>query len=181
MDRARELEQSLRWLMQERVAIVAYIRTIVQDRHGAEDVFQNVALVAMRKEPPADERGRFVAWARVTARLEALNWIRRQRRSPVSLDREALERCARPGGSRLPAARPRLAELLRACVDRLPAHSRQMLDLRYVHGDDCREIARKLNRSVGTVYVTFNRIHRTLERCVLSRDGQGECGDCTPM
>lgn len=175
MDRAHELNQCLKWLVDEQVAIVAYIRTIVQDPHAAEDVFQNVALVAVRKRPSGDQRSRFIAWARAAARLEALNWVRRQRRAPRPLDAEALERCVPKRDGAMPELRMSAVELLHACVDRLPPHSRRMLDLRYVHGEDCTAIATRLNRSVGAVYVTFNRIHRQLERCMLLRERAMNC------
>jgi DNA-directed RNA polymerase specialized sigma24 family protein len=65
-------------LLRERVKLLAYIRAIVRDNHLAEDVFQEVAVLAVRKRDEIRDRRHFLAWMRLAARNLALKLMRRQ-------------------------------------------------------------------------------------------------------
>jgi RNA polymerase sigma-70 factor, ECF subfamily len=69
-------------------------------------------------------------------------------------------------------AADRLAAL-RACLERLPAHTRQLIHLRYVEECPGEEIAKRLGRPINTVYVTLCRLHKSLGDCVRTTLGQG--------
>merc|ERR1712167_254935 len=81
----------LQRLMSQRDRISAAAWLVVRDAHTAEDIFQNVALKAMAKEVTFDSEGALMSWAFITARREGIDWLRRQKNAPVSLDETILE------------------------------------------------------------------------------------------
>ena len=81
----------LQRLMSQRDRISAAAWLVVRDAHIAEDIFQNVALKALAKEVAFDSDGALMSWAFITARREGIDWLRRQKNAPVSLDETILE------------------------------------------------------------------------------------------
>ncbi len=59
-------------LLEERVRLLAYIWAIVRDSHVAEDVFQEVSLLAVRKRSEIVDQTAFPVWLRKSARFCAL-------------------------------------------------------------------------------------------------------------
>ena len=72
MQDERVQDQAMRSLLAQRGQLIGYIGAIVGDPHLAEDVFQEVALVVMRKSPVHEHEAGFSAWVRTVARYEAL-------------------------------------------------------------------------------------------------------------
>ena len=57
-------------------------------------------------------------------------------------------------------------DALRVCLAKLPAASRELLQMRYDDGLSGAEIAGKMQRSVEAVYQALSRVHRGLRECV---------------
>jgi RNA polymerase sigma-70 factor (ECF subfamily) len=125
-----------------------------QDRHGAEDLAQDVwiALLEQRQGSPH----RITSWlARVARNLRA---SRLRRASPELAPEELEGASAREGGSEL--ARAELAESRKAvasAVQRLRDPYREVLILRYYEGLTLREIARRRARPLQTVRTQIKR------------------------
>jgi len=81
----------LKRLMGQRDRVAAAAWLVVRDAHSAEDIFQNVALKALAKEVTFDSDGALMSWAFITTRREGIDWLRRQKNAPVSLDETILE------------------------------------------------------------------------------------------
>src|SRR4051812_17180458 len=77
-------------LLRERVKLLAYIRSMLRDDHLAEDVFQEVAVLAVRKRDEIRDGGHFLAWMRLTSRHVALKTLR-QRQHQRLLDEPLLD------------------------------------------------------------------------------------------
>ena len=164
----------VRTLLAERGTLLAYIHSLVRDRHAAEDVFQSVMVAAISKRDEIQDRLHLLKWLRTAARFEALGQIRRNTAQPAGLDDAVLNQLeahwarhdAHPGSVK--------ADALRHCVDRLAPHARQLLQLRYEDGISGERLAAVVGKSLNTVYVALTRIHRTLADCVraqLHREG----------
>ena len=71
----------VRLLVSERTKLLASIRAMDRDEHLAEDVFQDVSIVAVNKCEEIRDARAFPAWARQVAHYKALH-ILRERETP---------------------------------------------------------------------------------------------------
>ena len=156
----------LQQLMSQRDRISAAAWLVVRDAHIAEDIFQNVALKALAKEVGFDSDGALMSWAFITARREGIDWLRRQKNAPVSLDETILELLEAEWASEsLGQARGR-SQALRDCLSELPAKSRELLKMRYFDGQRCEEVAASLNTKLDAIYKRLSRLHQVLKGCI---------------
>lgn len=162
-------EKVLQTLMQARGRISAAAWVVVRDAHAAEDIFQNVALKALTKDVEFPAEGALISWAFVSARREAIDWIRRHRRETTGLHEDVLDLLhedwvqepVRRGNARVDA--------LRDCLEGLPERSRLILRLRYVEGYSCSEVGDKMGAALTAVYKRLSRLHRGLKQCIEHR------------
>jgi RNA polymerase sigma-70 factor (ECF subfamily) len=116
-----------------------------------------------------DREPQLISWAQITARHQALNWLRSCKKQTVSLDDSVLDlmeaewarESQRPEGEQI--------EALRQCLEALPDRSRQMIRLRYFEEQPCGEVARKLGVKLDAVYQRLTRLHRALGQCIQER------------
>jgi RNA polymerase sigma-70 factor (ECF subfamily) len=155
-------------LLRERVKLLAYIRAIVRDDHLAEDVFQDVAVLAVRKRDEIRDGRHFLAWMRLTSRHRALK-VLRQRRRQLLLDEGLLDRLDEQWAEHDLASADDLEEALRRCLDRLSPYARNLVRLRYAEGVSGVQLAEVVDRSLNAVYVALTRIHRSLGECIKRR------------
>ena len=131
-----------------------------------DDLVQDAIVVALQKiEPDADaERGG--AFLRGIARNLVLRerTTAGQRREVELADQVWHERCGAKGGEDRIAA-------LRACIDGLPARSRQLLDRRYRNGADRNALAREFDLQPEGVKSLLRRVRDGLKECVERRLG----------
>jgi RNA polymerase sigma-70 factor (ECF subfamily) len=161
MDHRRFLQH---FVANERL-LTGYLLAATGDFHEAEDLLQEVSVALWESFDRYDESRAFHSWALGVARHKVLDWReRRGRRGPVlSMDMlEALE-CAEAVETALLAER---RPLLQKCMESLPAHLRELVELRYGDGLHLDEVATRLKKSVGAVQMTFVRIRRALRDCV---------------
>jgi RNA polymerase sigma-70 factor (ECF subfamily) len=155
-------------LLRERVKLLAYIRAIVRDDHLAEDVLQEVALLALRKRDEIRDGRHFLAWMRLTSRHRALKSLRR-RHHQLLVDEALLDRLDEHWAEHDQAPGTDLVEALRYCLERLSPYARNLVKLRYAEGVSGRRLAEVVGRSLNTVYVALSRIHRSLGDCIRQR------------
>jgi RNA polymerase sigma-70 factor, ECF subfamily len=155
-------------LLRERVKLLAYIRAIVRDGHLAEDIFQDVAVLAVRKRDQIRDGRHFLAWMRLTARHIALKLMRRNRHY-LLLDESLLDQMEEIWAEHDLSPDADLLEALKDCVERLSPHARELVKLRYQDGISGPRLAEVVDRQLNTVYVALSRIHRTLGDCIKKR------------
>jgi RNA polymerase sigma-70 factor (ECF subfamily) len=166
---ALDQQQILRSLLQQRATLFAYVLSIVGDYALAEDVFQDVSLLAMEKRGEIRSAGALPAWLRKAARFKALQAIERQQRQPIAVDGQVLD-LLEPHWQRFDEFTSQdMAAMLQACLGRLTPRSRELVDLRYGQSLKTGDVARKLGRKVESVYVALVRIHRQLAECMQRR------------
>jgi RNA polymerase sigma-70 factor (ECF subfamily) len=155
-------------LLRERVKLLAYIRAIVRDDDLAEDVFQEVALLALHKREEIGDVQHFLGWMRLTSRHRALKSLRR-RRHHLLLDEALLDRLEEHWAEYDAPAGTDLVDALRHCLERLSPKARDLVRLRYGEGVSGRMLAEAVGQSLNTVYVALSRIHRSLGECIRRR------------
>jgi RNA polymerase sigma-70 factor, ECF subfamily len=160
----------VRVLLAERAKLAAYIWVIVRDSHLVEDVFQEVAALAVQKRGELRDEAALPVWLRRTARFQALAALRDKSREPTQpLTPEILDQLdaywATQDG---PAANDR-ADALQECLPRLSPYARQIVALRYGKGLSGSAVAAKLGRNVRTIYMALTRIHISLRECIEER------------
>ncbi|MBI1374390.1 MAG: sigma-70 family RNA polymerase sigma factor [Phycisphaera sp.] len=162
-------EQIVQVLMRQRTKLLAYIRVIVRDNHMAEDVLQEVSMLAVRKADQIDGAEGIERWVFKAARLEAMNFLRRRHSDPLTLDAAVLDAI----DARLTAAAALpdsdVSDALTQCVEQLSPYARRLVQMRYGEGLTGQRLAESLDRKLNTVYVALTRIHHVLQDCVRTR------------
>jgi RNA polymerase sigma-70 factor (ECF subfamily) len=145
---------------------LAYIWSIVHDGHIAEDVLQDVSVLAVEKRSEIESAQVLPAWLRATARHRALYALRQASRAPMSLDQNVLDLLEGEWTQRDALPTNRLMDALRACLGKLSPTARQIVDMRYGQALGSQQIAHRLGRSLAAVYKTTTRAHTALAECV---------------
>jgi RNA polymerase sigma-70 factor (ECF subfamily) len=161
-------ETATRLLLRHRVPLFAYLRVIVRDPGLAEDLFQEVSIVLLRRWEEFGGVRDFWALARETARRQALAELRRRGRNPLTISSaslDAVDRSFEGAVEEIPARR----EALRQCLKKLPPFWRELVKLRYWMNLPVSAVAERLVRSQNTISVTLNRIRSRLADCVRGR------------
>jgi len=157
----------IKTLLADRVRLFSYIWTIVADEHLAEDVFQEVSMLAIDKAGEIEDPEALPVWLRRAARNLALRAIRKKHHDRHvfddalldQLDRDWAEhRAATPSGETLDA--------LRQCLQKLTPHARRVVRLRYAEGLTGQRLADALGRSLTAAYMAVSRANKTLADCV---------------
>ena len=173
-------QRIVRVLMEERGKLFSYIWAIVGDAHLAEDVFQEVSLLAVEKGGEVAGEPQLRAWLRSTARyksLQAMREIKTPARSSrddaviEKLDEYWIQYDATPESD--------LVETLRDCIRLLSPNGRKMMVLRYSKELRSSQIAQRLKRQLATVRRSIARAHQSLFECVSAKLAAEETGGIT--
>lgn len=164
-----EHDEIVRLLLSGRVLLLAYIHSIVRDSHLAEDVLQEISVLAVRKREEIVDEAHFRAWIRRAARLEAMNVLRRHQKLSTAMPEPVLEALEVHWDNRDEEWAADRIDALRQCVGRLTSNSQQLLRMRYHEGVSGISLAERLGKPVNTIYVALSRIHRALADCVARR------------
>jgi len=159
-------EETVRTLLAARARISASAWMIVRDVQAAEDIFQNLSVKALSGDTRFELEAQLISWAHITARHEALNWIRSRKGRTLSLDEAVLDLVASEWEEGKEGTR---VEALRDCLGTLPSGSRRVLDMRYAEERTCEEISRLLGLGLDAVYQRLSRLHRAIKRCTERR------------
>ena len=161
-------ETATRLLLKYRAPLFSYLNAVVRDPGLAEDLFQEVSIVILRRWEEFGGVRDFWSLARETARRQALAELRRRGRGPLPFSSQALDSIDR-GFDAVAAELPARQEALRHCLKKLPPLWQQLVKLRYWMNLPVSQVASKLVRSENTVSVTLNRIRSRLADCVRGR------------
>jgi RNA polymerase sigma-70 factor (ECF subfamily) len=159
------------------MSVLAYIRAIVRDYELAEDIFQEVSIIALAKSDSIQDEKHFAGWIRQVARLESLTALRKQGKLPQPLSEVTLDLLDANWDETAQSGRADRIEALRLCLEELTPRSQKIVQLRYGHGMKGAELAEVLQRPLNTIYVAVYRIHRTLAECVRKRVDVGGAGN----
>ena len=161
MDRQRTIDAI--WRM-ESARLIASVVRLVRDVGLAEDIVQEVFIVAMESWPTAGLPPNPRAWLLTTARHKAIDLIRRERSRDAKYALLANELRTEPAGSGTTDTvdDDLLALMFTACHPVLPRESRVALTLRLLGGLTTEEIARAFLVPSATIGQRITRAKRTL-------------------
>ena len=177
MARIFSQDEILKVLMGSRERISAAAWLVARDAQTAEDIFQNVSIKAITKDVEFNSEAAVLSWAFISARREAIDWLRRCSREKFGLDESVLQMLEQDWLAESPQLGGDRVEALRKCVDALPDKSSRMLRLRYFEGYSCGDVAMKLEIGLNAIYKRISRLHQGLRDCVelkLSAKGAGD-------
>src|SRR5688500_7828983 len=133
-----DAQDVVRALIRERAKLLGYAWAIVRDHHLADDVFQDVTVLAIQRAAEIRDAGHLLLWSRRAARFKALEALRAAARSPgrrvVPLDDDVLEMLEADWADVDSLATGEEVDRLRACMEWLAGRARRVLHLRYVEG-----------------------------------------------
>jgi RNA polymerase sigma-70 factor, ECF subfamily len=148
---------------QSRVRATVY--ALIQNMHDVEEVYQQACLVMWRKFDTYQPGTQFVKWACSIAYLEVKKFLSQNHRS-TRFSREFLAGFV-AWETALPVETGNLStQALYACMERLNASDRRVLQLRYWENRPVVDIAAELGRSPQSVSNTLGRIRAQLLECV---------------
>jgi len=142
-----------------------FIATLIHTRQDRDDVFQEVALVLWEKFDQYDPSRSFVAWARGIAVNKMLQRRDKQGRLPAPIPPESVVAILNAFERQDEQAGPE-SEALEICIEKLPARSRKMLELRYGESLAVSEIAQQVNATTAAVFKILSRLRGSLLECI---------------
>lgn len=148
--------------------VAGFIRSMVADRHLAEDVLQDVALVCLRRLADYDPERSFISWALGIAKFTAMAAVRSARRVSL-LDHPEAATAVAAAWERLEDESARRRDALALCLGRLPGRQRTMLAGFYQEGRSIVDIAKSLGLASDSVKTMLSRVRTALRRCVEER------------
>ncbi|MEM9479104.1 MAG: sigma-70 family RNA polymerase sigma factor [Verrucomicrobiota bacterium] len=158
----------LRLFLQNESDLRAYVGALVREPAAREDVFQEISLTLWESFEKYDTQRSFGAWARGVATNKILQMRRANSRLPIAFPPEAIERVleAFDATEEEPGSRE---EALRDCLGTMPEKSQSILKLRYEDKLSCKQVAKRLRRSLDSVYQHLSRLRSQLEDCIERR------------
>lgn len=135
--------------------------------HDAEDLAQEVFLIAFRKVAQYDPERPLGPWLRGIAMNLLRNYRRKLRALPVR-DLEALAQLAqeRIEQSHAHHGEESWLSALEHCLEKLDHPARQLLSWRYAEGMSLAELVRRLQRKHSAVTMWLYRTRLTLRECI---------------
>jgi len=158
-------DEFVKLLTASQPALYACVLSLLPDRVAAQDVLQEVNLTLWHKAADFELGTNFMAWAGRIARYHVLNYRRKKSRDRLIFDEQLFEDLSAKQAERSGELN-RYADLLRECLQRLPAEQSELLAQRYVSGGSVRQIAESRGQTVGAVSQTLYRIRESLLNCV---------------
>tara|TARA_R110002095_G_scaffold159024_3_gene137846 strand:- start:423 stop:953 length:531 start_codon:yes stop_codon:yes gene_type:complete len=162
-------EEATAILLEERLALTAYIVTIVRSFHIAEDIFQDTCVKSLLRDELFESREHLLKWSRVLCRNRAIDVIRSRDGKYNGLSEEALSSLSADWPDNQDEGLTDTRGALMFCLEELTANNRRILQLRYFEGRSGIHVAEILGRKPATVYQALARIYSLLERCIQTR------------
>lgn len=159
----------VRALIRDRAKLLGYVWAMLRDHHLAEDVFQDVTVLAIERAGEIKDDEHLMLWSRKVARYKALETLRSKEFRMMTLDNDVLEMLEADWGHVDSLATGDEVDHLRSCMERLTPHAQRIVHLRYTEGLSGIQVAEIIKVKVRSVYVALARIHKALAECIGQR------------
>lgn len=163
-------------LSKHRISLLSYAWVVVGDAQFADDVIQDISVLAIKKIDQINEPEHILPWLRHAVRLRGMELRRLSKKQPMLLEGAVLDLLSDVRTDLDPYSESDRMESLRRCYENLPTKSRELLTLRYAEGLKPATIASKTNRTRDTIYKSLKSVHKLLEDCVKDRLAAMEAG-----
>jgi RNA polymerase sigma-70 factor (ECF subfamily) len=148
--------------------LLAYLVSMLANRHDAEDVLQRASITMWRKFDTYEAESDFMAWASTVAFYEARNFQRVAARSRLRFDADLMETFASERVQDLRQHDERM-EVLQRCVQELDEKSRNLIQAIYADGMEITTLAQRLGLAPQTLYNRIGAIRRELADAIERR------------
>jgi RNA polymerase sigma-70 factor (ECF subfamily) len=151
----------------------AFIRSLGADDAWADDLAQEVFLVAYRKQAAFDQSADFGKWLRGIARRQVMADCRKKaRRGRLMHDgiTEILLNLGH-GEDEIQPDRSKLVVAMKACVGKLSESQRSLLHTRYEKGRKAKDMAGERNQSADALRKQLQRIRLSIRHCIEKKLG----------
>ena len=145
--------------------IYSYLMIMVHDIEDAEELVQETATVLWTKFDEYEDGTNFGAWAISIARLKALEFLRKRRRSQMVFDDSFYELLS-DRTVRSSEDLPGHIEALKKCLGKLRKNEKKLLSMRFKKNMSIKNISQIAGRPVGSLYHQFSRLTRGLRSCI---------------
>lgn len=159
-------DQIMSVVMKSRPRLHGYAWVVTGDPDMAEDVLQEVSLLALQKAQDINDETHLQGWLHESIRRQGLAARRAKMSQAMQLSSEVLAMLAEVQVDQGSASHAEQVKALRQCIDLLGDKSRDTLALRYGQNMKPAEIAEQTNRPVRSVYQMITRAHTSLRQCV---------------
>lgn len=153
--------------------IYRFIRSLVDNRTDAEEVYQNTCTVLWSKFEFFETGSNFWAWSCQIVRYEVLNYRRRQNLERNIFSNEFFNRVAERAMVTVDEL-DRQQAALSVCYELLSARQKEVLEKIYEPEASTKSVARSLNRSPNAIYKTLRRAHDLLFSCIQKQLHSGD-------
>jgi len=168
-------ERVLREVVQAQDVLVGLFLAFTRDPWAAEDLYQDMVVLACEKYEQADLSRPLRPWLLQIARNLARDRLRRQSRE-APLWGSAAGLFEDPAWERPELGSDDRRGALRRCLERLGAGVRRLVEAKYVERLSGAELARRLGLKVDSVYTALARARRRLSECVESAMASRQAG-----
>ena len=156
----------LKTVMRDRPRLHGYAWVVVGDPDAADDVLQEVSLLAMQKADQINDEAHLQGWLRETIRRQGMALRRKRFSQAAQLSTEVLAILAEVTDDVINEEHAARKHALRHCIELLGDKSRQTLAMRYGQGMKPAEIAEQTGRPTRSVYQMITRAHTSLRDCI---------------
>ena len=164
MGKMADQSEFLKLFLKVQPAVRSYLLSLLRNAVDADDVFQEVSLVLWEKFGEYDDQYPFLNWAFGIARNHVARWRRSAPRTRAWLPPEVEEKLAVTYAELEDELAPRRTAL-RNCVDKLGAHARELLSLRYEKLWSLQQIAQARGMTLNAVNKALGKIRKALAEC----------------
>lgn len=156
-------------LSKHRMRLFSYAWVVVGEPQFAEDVVQDVSLLAIKKADQINEPEHILPWLQQAVRLRGLEVRRTRNRQAALFGDEVLDLLVEVRTKLDRYSESERIEALRRCYDLLPQKSRDLLKMRYSDELKPAEIATQTSKTRDAVYKMLQHVHGLLEACIRDR------------
>jgi RNA polymerase sigma-70 factor, ECF subfamily len=155
----------LRYYAECEGSLRTFIRSMLQSREDVSEVLQETTLLLWDKFSEFDQSRDFKNWAFGVARMKALALLRDRRRDRHIFDDDLVTRLADESIA-LESRHLCHREAISNCLEKLPAHQREMVLAAYTKGTRMDELAKQRMQTPMALYKLLQRIRLLLLQCV---------------
>ncbi len=142
-----------------------FLRSLLPTATDTDEVLQQTALVLWRKFDQFDPETKFIKWACVVARFEALAYRRKMARDRMVFREDILELMADEGAEEI-EVRSAEHDALELCLAELPEKQRKLVLLAHTPEVKVKQLAADAGSTAAAFYMKINRLRKTLLVCV---------------
>lgn len=161
-------ERFIQALTESQPRLYAYILTLLADHDAAQDVLQNTNMVLWKKSDEFDPETNFIAWSSSVAYYEVLAFRKRRANSRHLFNDDVLEQVA-IAAEQSSEVSPDKSAALQECLKKLPSDQLNLIRQRYETSGSVSAMAKKFERTEGSLIQSLYRIRRRLADCIEHR------------